>query len=108
MALPSMTVFAKPPAVAPLTELEETVLSIMALGEDMYALGSWEAPVKALAARGFVQKAGPAYRITAAGQAAFDAMEDAEMRGMVGEHNARVRERDAVVIDGTADPCPHQ
>ena len=94
-----------PDLTLPLTELERIVLSVTATGEDMLAIGSWEAPVKALAEKGLLRKVttwpgNGGYRITPAGEAAFEAMETEEMRGMVEEHNARVRERDAPVIDG--------
>jgi len=105
MALPSMTVFAK--SVAPsLTDLEAVILSICASDEDMLAIGSWEAPVKSLAVKGLLVKVGNGYRITETGRAAFDQYETDEMRGMVREHNARLAERDAPVIDGTAEECP--
>ena len=105
MALPSMTVFSKP--VTPsLTDLEAVVLSITVNDEDMLAIGSWEAPVKSLAVKGLLVKVGNGYRITTAGRVAFEQYETDEMRGMVSEHNARVAERDAPVIDGTAEECP--
>lgn len=91
-----------------LSETENVVLSIMATGEDLLPIGSWEAPIESLAAKGLIRKAaGGAYRITDEGRAAFAQAEDAELRGMIGEHNARVRES-GLVIDGEAEEEPCQ
>jgi hypothetical protein len=89
-----------------LPELENVVLSIMAQGEDMLPIGSWEAPIESLAVKGLISKVGGGYRITDAGRAVWAQAEDAELRGMIGEHNSRVREN-GPVIEGTAeeDPC---
>lgn len=86
-----------------LTETENVVLSLMTGGEDMLPIGSWEAPIMSLVEKGMARKSGGgAYTITPEGEAAFAAMEDAEMRGMVDEHNARVRES-GPVIEGVAE-----
>lgn len=46
-----------------------TCLEIMAHGEDMLAIGAWEAPIKRLAMREYAVKVGNGYRITKGGEA---------------------------------------
>lgn len=48
-----------------------TCLELMAMGEDMLAIGAWESPIKRLAMKEFVVKIGNGYRITDAGRAFF-------------------------------------
>jgi hypothetical protein len=96
------------------TDAEQTLLELMANGEDMLPIGAWKEPLLSLADRGYAEQVGNGYRVTAAGRAALDAAEDDAMRGMIGEHNARVRQHDSTVIEGDAVeiveglPCPRQ
>lgn len=46
-------------------------LEIMAHGEDMLAIGAWEAPIKRLTMKEYAAKIGNGYRITDAGRAFF-------------------------------------
>jgi hypothetical protein len=112
MALPSMAGRVERRLGLSLTETENVVLSVMATGEDMLAIGSWEAPVQSLLAKGFVVRVHSGYyRITPAGEAAFNEAEDAELRGMIGERNAVVEQRETVdvqaVVEGE-EPCRDQ
>lgn len=84
-----------------LTDKEVSCLEIMQT-DDMLAIGNWQPIIESLVAKGYARHVtGKFYRSTPAGQAAFDAMEDDQMRAMIGEHNARVRERDAVAVKTT-------
>lgn len=75
----------------PLTDKEASCLEIMQT-DDMLAIGNWQPIVESLVAKGYAQHVtGKFYRSTSDGQAAFAAMEDGQMRAMIGEHNARVR-----------------
>lgn len=55
-----------------------TCLEIMANGEDMFAMGVWEAPVKRLAMKELAVKVGNGYRITDAGREFFARAEGVE------------------------------
>ena len=97
--------------VLALSELENVVLSIVATGESVRPIGPWAKAIEILLGKGLVRNSGDgSYTITEAGKAAYDQMETEEMRGMIGEHNARVREQAAPVIDGEIvgedDQCP--
>ena len=67
-----------------ITDDEFSVLMIAARGEYMLAIGRWEAPCKALAAKGMMQvqmlNGGPQYTITEAGRAAIQDREKEEDR----------------------------
>lgn len=52
-------------------------LEIMARGEDMLALGAWEAPVRRLVMKEYAAKIGNGYRITDAGMSYFAKSEGA-------------------------------
>lgn len=60
--------------VAPLTEFESTILQLAATGEYMIPIGIWEAPMKTLRDRGFLEALDSHnYVITEAGLAAINA-----------------------------------
>ena len=54
-------------------------LEIMCRGEDMVAVGTWEAPIKRLAMREFATQIGNGYRVTDAGRAFFAKSEDVDL-----------------------------
>ena len=92
--------------VAQLTDKEATVLDIMARGEDMLAIGHWEPIIESLVAKGFaVRVLDKWHRATPEGLAAFEEFENEQMRTMIKEHNERIRERNAPVIEGQATEC---
>lgn len=62
-------------------DLELTALEILSRGEDLLAIGAWEAPVKRLAMQGLAMRVGSGYRITDKGLAFFakqEGLTDAE------------------------------
>ncbi len=95
-----------------MTDTELTVLTIAAAGEDLLSVGNWREAILALAARGFMREVAAGYadpdtrwhRITDAGRTALEEAEDAELRGMIRERDARVKDVSSVVIEG--QPCP--
>lgn len=56
-----------------------TCLEIMCAGEDMLAIGVWEAPIKRLAMKEYAGKVGNGYRVTDAGRAFFAKSEGVEI-----------------------------
>lgn len=56
-----------------------TCLEIMCAGEDMLAIGVWEAPIKRLAMKEYAVKVGNGYRVTEAGKAVFAKSEGVEI-----------------------------
>ena len=110
MALPSKAMVAgreERGLVLDLSELENVVLSLAASGEVVHPIGPWAKAVASLLAKGLLKhELAGGYRITTDGDAAFEQIETDEMRGMIGEHNARVRERNAPVIEGRAEEDP--
>lgn len=52
-----------------LADQELTCLEVMAMGEDMLAIGTWEAPIKRMAMKEWCIKVGGGYRITDKGRA---------------------------------------
>jgi predicted transcriptional regulator len=77
---------------ATLSDPEAVCLDIMQT-DDMLAIGNWEEPIKSLAAKGYARHVtGQFYGITPEGLKALDTFETEQMRGMVAEHNARVRQ----------------
>jgi hypothetical protein len=74
--------------MAPLTDDERVVLMIAASGQSMIPIGRWEGSIRALHARGFLQKLDEVnYAITPAGRAASDAAEDDAVRDVIKVNN---------------------
>ena len=70
--------------IAPLNEEERAVLMIAAQGQYMIPIGRWEAPIKSLAARGYMTKLDDVnYVITAAGREASDSAETDALRDYI-------------------------
>lgn len=59
-----------------------TCLEIMCAGEDMLAIGVWEAPIKRLAMKEYAVKVGNGYRVTEAGKAFFARSEGVEVEAI--------------------------
>jgi DNA-binding PadR family transcriptional regulator len=91
-----------------MTDPELTVLTIAAAGQELLSVGNWREAILALAARGFMRATAARYadpdtrwyRITDAGHAALEEAEEAELRGVIRERDARVKDVSSVVIEG--------
>lgn len=60
-------------------DMELTCLEILSRGEDLLAIGVWEAPIKRLAMKEYAVKVGNGYRVTESGKAFFAKSEGIEI-----------------------------
>lgn len=85
-----------------ISDREAVALEVMAT-DDLMALGEWKATLESLEKKGYVRHlTGLFYRRTPAGDEAFAAFEEAEMRAVMGAKKP-VDEFEGVTIEGEAE-----